>query len=223
MAKVIAMIPARLGSQRLKQKNLLEIGGVPMIVRQMRKIKSLGCFDEVWVNSEAEVFGDLARAEGVPFHKRPDALGGSDVTSEHFVEEFLSQHPCDYLVQVHSIAPLLKVSAIEDFTQELAKGDYETLLSGVNEQIQCLYGGKPINFSLDLMDATQELQPVQRVSWSLTGWNAKTYRERFAARQCATFHGRLGFFPLSRTCGMVVKTEEDYKIVKVLAEAGYGQ
>lgn len=223
MAKVIAMIPARLGSQRLKQKNLLEIDGIPLIVRQMRKVRSLSCFDEVWVNSESEVFGDLAQVEGVPFHKRPEELGGPDVTSEHFVEEFLSKHPCDFLVQVHSIAPLVTGEEIETFTSKLVNTSYNTLLSGVNEQIQCLYEDQPINFSMELMDATQELRPIQRISWTLTGWNAKSYREQFANKKCATFHGQIGFFPLSRMSGLVVKYEEDYQMVKALAEAGHGQ
>ena len=222
MTRVIAMIPARLGSQRLKQKNLLEIGGVPMIVRAMRKAAALSCFDEVWVNSESDVFGDLAEAEGIPFHKRPAELGGNEATSEHFVHEFLTVHPCDYLVQVHSIAPLVSSPEIVAFTEALLGGAHDTLLSGVNEQIQCMMAGKPLNFSFELMDATQILEPLQRISWSLTGWNAKSYVETFEKGGCATFHGRVGFFPLSRPAGMVVKVDEDYRIVKALAEAGFG-
>ncbi len=222
MTKVIAMIPARLGSQRLKKKNLLEIGGVPMIVRAMRKASRLACFDEVWVNSESDVFGDLARSEGISFHKRPEVLGNNESTSEQFVQEFLEKHPCDYLVQMHSIAPLLTGEEAEAFVEKLVTGDYNTLLSGVNEQIQCMMGGKPLNFSFSGMDATQELEPLQRISWTITGWKAATYTETFASGGCATFHGKVGFFPLTRPSGMVVKTDEDYRIVKALAEAGFG-
>lgn len=222
MSRVIAMIPARLGSQRLKQKNLLEILGVPMIVRAMRKAAALPCFDEVWVNSESDVFGDLARAEGIPFHKRPAELGGNETTSEHFVHEFLKAHPCDWLVQVHSIAPLLTSAEISAFVEQLTAGAHETLLSGVNEQIQCMMADRPLNFSFDLMDATQILEPIQRISWSITGWNAKSYVETFEKGGCATFHGRVGFFPLSKPSGMVVKVDEDYRVVKALADAGFG-
>lgn len=222
MSKVIAMIPARLGSQRLKQKNLLEIDGVPLIVRAMRKASAMACFDEVWVNSEADLIGDLARAEGVNFHKRPEHLGGNTSTSEEFVYEFLSAHPCDYLVQVHSIAPLLTRDEITRFVSQLTTAGHNTLLSGVPEQIQCMMGGKALNFSIDGMDATQELVSIDRISWSLTGWKSDSYRATVDAGGCATFHGDLGFFALSRPSGMVIKYEEDYQMVKALAAAGIG-
>lgn len=221
--RIIAMIPARLGSQRLKQKNLLEIDGEPIVVRAMRKAESMDCFDEVWANSEADAVGDLAHAAGIQFHKRPAELGSSTATSEDFVYEFLQKHPCDYLVQLHSIAPLLMRSEIAAFTDKLVTEDYGTLLSGVEEQIQCMMEDEPLNFSRDGMDATQELKPVQRISWSITGWNAASYIKTFEAGGCATFHGKMGFFGLTRPSGLVIKYEEDYKMAVAMAAAGLGE
>jgi CMP-N-acetylneuraminic acid synthetase len=223
MPKVIAMIPARLGSQRLKQKNLLEIDGEPLIVRAMNKAKAMDCFDEIWVNSEADVFGDLARANGVSFHKRPTHLGDKNATSEEFVNEFLEAHPCDYLVQLHSIAPLVTPDEIRRFVIHLTTTNSDTLLAGVHEQIQCMMGGKALNFSRDGMNATQELVPIDRISWSLTGWRAQTYLDTFKKGGCATFHGTLDFFGLSRASGIVIKYDEDYQMVKALAAAGFGK
>lgn len=220
--RTIAMIPARLGSQRLTQKNLLEIGGVPLYTRALRKVKDLPCFSEVWANSEADQIGALAAAEGVPFHKRPDHLGSSSATSEDFVYEFLKAHPCDYLVQIHSIAPLLTRNEIGAFTEELTTGGHDTLLSGVNEQIQCMMNDEPLNFSRTLMDATQELAPIQRISWSITGWRRESYLATFEQKGCATFHGKMGFFNLSRPSGLVIKYQEDYDMAKAMAAAGIG-
>lgn len=222
MGKVIAMIPARMGSKRLKVKNLLEIDGVPMIVRAMRKAMAMDCFDEVWVNSESDVFGDLAKAEGVSFHKRPDELSVDSATSEVFVHEFLKAHDCEYLIQVHSIAPLLHPDEISAFVTEMKTGKYDTLLSGVDEQIHCMMGCKELNFNFTDMGMTQALEPIQRLSWSLTGWKASSYVEEHEAGRCATFHGRIGFFPLSKLSGWVVKVDSDYQALKTLAEAGQG-
>src|SRR5262245_59163192 len=109
------MIPARMGSQRLKQKNLRELGGLPLITRAIRKCQQAGVFEEIWVNSEHLAFGDIARLEGVCFHHRPDELGNNVATSEQYVREFLEKHECAFVFQVHSIAPLLLPTEVRRF------------------------------------------------------------------------------------------------------------
>ena len=215
----IAMIPARMGSQRLKQKNLREINGVPLIAHAIRKAKAAGVFDEIWVNSEHPTFGEIAVQEGVFFHKRPEALASNSATSEDFVYEFLTCHPCEYLIQVHSIAPLLTADEVADFTGAMAKGEYDVLLSVVNEQIECAIDGRPINFSVDTKTNSQELTPVQRITWSITGWKVKTYLEAYNSGRCATYAGRVGYYPISRAAGHIIKTEEDLYLAQAYLSA----
>ena len=69
--KIIAMVPARLGSQRLKQKNLQIFQGNSLIAHAIKKIKQTEVFDEIWVNTESELIGKVAEEENVFFHKRP--------------------------------------------------------------------------------------------------------------------------------------------------------
>jgi len=220
---VIAMVPARLGSERLKKKNLLEINGVPLVLRALYKAKELHVFDEVWANSESSDIGRLVMDNGFSFHLRPESLGLGTATSEDFVYEFMLHHPCDYLVQIHSIAPLLTRHEISNFTHTLVSNGYDTLLSGVNEQIQCMMDGEPLNFSSKQMDPTQKLHPIQRISWSITGWRTSSYLQQYQEGKCATFHGNMGFYELSRASGLVIKYEEDYFMAKALAGAGIGE
>jgi len=49
---VLAMIPARMGSQRLPKKNLALLDGVPLINRAIWICRAAGCFDQIWVNFE---------------------------------------------------------------------------------------------------------------------------------------------------------------------------
>ncbi len=212
----IAMIPARMGSQRLKQKNLRELGGVPTLVRAIRKCQAANCFDEIWVNSEHDAFGEMATAEGVQFHKRPEALANNTATSEQFVNEFLLQHPCDRVFQVHSIAPLLTASQVGQFVAAMVHENVDTFLSCTHEQIECALDGEPINFSFTEKTNSQELRPVQRISWSITGWRRRTYLEAFAAGATATYAGTVGFHVLDRLAGHIIKTEEDLQIAEAL-------
>jgi CMP-N-acetylneuraminic acid synthetase len=205
-----------MGSQRLAHKNLRELGGVPLITRAIRRCVAAAIFDEVWVNSEHNGFESLAADEGVLFHKRPAELAGDQATSEDYVAEFFDQHECDYLFQVHSIAPLLTVSEIRSFARALVADGHDVGLSVVNYQLECLLDGSPVNFSFDAKTNSQDLAPVQRISWSITGWKRMTYLEAYRAGRCATYWGSVGVYGISELAGHVVKTEDDLRIVEAL-------
>ena len=49
--KICAMIPARIGSQRLKYKNLALINNKPMIYYAIKAAKKSQCFDKIFINS----------------------------------------------------------------------------------------------------------------------------------------------------------------------------
>ncbi|PZW43071.1 CMP-N-acetylneuraminic acid synthetase [Humitalea rosea] len=219
----IAMIPARMGSQRLKQKNLLPLQGVPLLAHAVRKCIAAGVFDEVWVNSEHDTFGEIAVAEGAKFHKRPAELANNVATSEQFVAEFLEKHPCDRLFQVHSIAPLLTVPEITRFVQEMVAGDYDVMLSVVDEPLEAFCRGEPVNFTLTEKTNSQDLPPVRRVTWSVTGWRSETYLGAAHAGQCATYAGKVGLSSLNRLAGHVIKTAEDLELAEALYPLVHGK
>jgi len=212
----IAMIPARMGSQRLAKKNLRELAGVPLITRAIRKCKAAACFDSIWVNSEHEAFAAIAAAEGVDFHHRPESLANNVATSEDFVREFLEAHPCEQVFQVHSIAPLLTAEEVRGFVAAMQVGDWDTLLSCTLEQIECALDGEPVNFTFDAKTNSQDLAPVQRISWSITGWRRETYLAAATSGHTATYSGRVGFHPVGRLAGHIIKTEEDLRIAEAL-------
>lgn len=210
----LAMIPARMGSQRLKQKNLREIDGVSLIARAIRRCREAACFDEIWVNSEHPAFGDIAKQEGVQFHRRPDELANNQATSEQYVYEFMKTHPCERVIQVHSIAPCLPSPRIAEFLAAMVTEDCDVMLSCVLEQIECAMDGEPLNFSFHSKTNSQELKPIQRITWSITGWRSSIYMAACEAGKTATYAGRVAFFPVSRIEGHVVKTEQDLRIAE---------
>ena len=52
MKKIFAMIPARIGSQRLKKKNLALINKKPLIEYVIDSAKKTKFFDEIYINSD---------------------------------------------------------------------------------------------------------------------------------------------------------------------------
>ena len=212
----IAMIPARMGSQRLKHKNLQNINGIPLIAHAIRKTKQSKVFDQIWVNSEDLAFEEIALSEGVSFHRRPEALGNNQATHEDYIAEFLSKHECDLLFQVHTIAPLLGSDEVAKFVVHMVEGDYDVLISVVEEQIECCFKNAPVNFSFEKKQNSQNLEPVQRITWSITGWKSRTFLKAIEIGKCAAYYGKIGFFPIDRFSGHIIKTQEDLDIANSL-------
>ncbi|KIC36432.1 acylneuraminate cytidylyltransferase family protein [Leisingera sp. ANG-M7] len=214
--KTIAMIPARMGSQRLKKKNLAPLAGQPLITHAVQKCQDSGCFDEIYINSENAEFGQFAVQYGIKFYQRPEELGNSIATSEQFVYDFLKNVECDLLVQVHSIAPLLSAAEVKSFAEAFIASDADVMLSCIEDRIEVAYQDQPVNFTFAEKTNSQDLEPTQRVTWSITGWRAKSYIEAVEAGGIGTYNGKIAFYPVDPISGHVIKTQQDLDIAEAL-------
>lgn len=75
--KTIAIIPARGGSKRLPNKNILSFGGMPLLAHSILYAKSnLEIIDEVFVSTDDEDIKKVAIEYGAKVIDRPKALSG---------------------------------------------------------------------------------------------------------------------------------------------------
>lgn len=72
----IAIIPARGGSKRLPRKNILELGGQPMLSYPIARAKESGLFDRIIVSTEDDEIAGLAKSSGAEVMDRSDELAG---------------------------------------------------------------------------------------------------------------------------------------------------
>ena len=57
--KIVAMIPARLGSKRVIKKNLRLLNGKPLISYITESAINSNAFDEIYINSESEIIDSI--------------------------------------------------------------------------------------------------------------------------------------------------------------------
>lgn len=89
--KNIAIIPARSGSKGLKDKNIKELAGKPLMAYTIEAALSSMQFDEVMVSTDSEIYAEIAKSYGahVPF-LRSAATSTDKATSWDTVEEVLN-------------------------------------------------------------------------------------------------------------------------------------
>lgn len=206
-----------MGSKRLPKKNLQEIDSVPLLARAIRKARESAAFSEIWVSSESDVLGQIATNEGAFFHRRREELASDNATSEDFVEDFLRAVDCEWVVQLHSIAPLITLTEIRDFVSFACSGEFDSVFSFTSTRLEAVYEGHPLNFSYDRKTNSQELEGVREISWSITAWRKETFLFALEKGECGTYSGRKGWFELSKLSGHVIKTALDLEIARMLS------
>lgn len=89
---VIAVIPARGGSQGLPGKNVARVGGVPLIQRAVSAARAAARVDEVVVTTDDPDIAAAARAAGAVIVDRPRELSGAEASSESALLHALEWH-----------------------------------------------------------------------------------------------------------------------------------
>ena len=100
------MIPARLGSQRVKCKNIRYLKDKPLIQYVIDAVKKLKIFDKIYINSEDEIFKNIATKNKINFYKRNIKLASNKATNDDFALDFIKNVKCDYLIQILPTAEL---------------------------------------------------------------------------------------------------------------------
>ena len=71
MPDILAIIPARAGSKRLPGKNMIDLGGRPLIAWTIEAAKKSGIFEHIFVSSDSGQIIKMAIPFGVGVHVRP--------------------------------------------------------------------------------------------------------------------------------------------------------
>ena len=146
MSRFIIEIPARMDSKRVKHKNLRLLNGKPMILYAIQAAKQ-SRVSEIYVNSESEVIGTLAKENGAKYYKRDQKLAKETVTSDVFNYDFIKNTKPDVLVMVNPVSPLVTGKDIDEVIDFYQEGNYDTVITVREERLQAFCEGKPINFN----------------------------------------------------------------------------
>lgn len=212
--KLIAMIPARLGSKRIPKKNIRYLGSKPLIQYPIDLIKNEKAFESVWVNTENEELGRVGERLGAVFHRRPLELATDTATNRDFTYEFMQKHECDYVVMINTTSPLLRQETVGRFVEFVNGNDYDTIVSVVSEKEETFYKGKPLNFSLEKKVNSQMLEATQKIVWALTAWKRDSFMSLQEQGINPVFGGKLGIFEVPKDEACDLDTEEDWKIAE---------
>ncbi|WP_428651199.1 cytidylyltransferase domain-containing protein [Roseibium sp.] len=87
--RIIAMVPARAGSEGLRDKNIRPLAGVPLIAHSIRPALECTGISQTYINSDSSKYLEIGETAGARPYRRPDDLGQSQTTMQAVVSEFI--------------------------------------------------------------------------------------------------------------------------------------
>lgn len=210
--KTVALIPIKLNSQRLPHKNILPIAGHPLCWHICNTLNQIKEINEVYVYCS-----DPAVREYIPtetrFLQRPMWLDGDSVKGFDIYREFMKTVDADVYVLAHTTSPFIKRSSCQNALNHILSGENDSAFSAERIQTFAWYKGKPINYDLNDVPRTQDMEPI----WVETSAFFMFRKEIFSV-----YNRRIGFNPYIQEVSGIeavdIDEPKDYEVACKLAE-----
>ncbi len=162
---IVALLPIKANSQRVKGKNFRLIGGQPLYKWILDTLLSISDIDSVVINTDArDMFSKSGLAEDgrVRFRDRKPHLCGDDVSMNLILKDDMADESADIYLMTHATNPLLGAGTIRSAIDTFKSfgTDYDSLFS-VNRFQTRFYtkNGNPVNHDPRSLLQTQDLEP----------------------------------------------------------------
>lgn len=165
MKKIVALVPMRHHSQRVKGKNYRELAGQPLYHHILKTLESCGRISEIVVDTDSPVIieGIREKFQGVKILDRPEHLRAEETSMNEVLLHDTSQVGADFYLQTHSTSPLLTEATISSAIKTMLENypAYDSLFSVTRRQTRYWDQlGRAINHNPAILLQTQDLPPV---------------------------------------------------------------
>ena len=214
--KIIAVILARGGSKEIPRKNVLPVGGIPLVARSILAVKNAPGISGVYVSTDDEEIAAVAREYGAEVVIRPAELASDTASSEGALLHFAEVVPADAYVFIQCTSPF---TTTEDFTHGIElfnQPKIDSVLAVTEDHGSFLCGGftwdedgKSVNYDYMHRPRRQDMK--------------KTYRENGAfyimsrtglLEHKNRLHGRVGLAHVSRLRSFEIDEPEDMSLAE---------
>jgi len=217
LGKIVAHIPARAGSKRVKAKNLRILCGKPLLAYAIECAKASSEFEEIYVNSDSDEMLALAETLNVKGYKRTRQLASDTATGDEFTADFIESTSPDTLVMISPVCPLVMGSDVSAAIKAFRNSDCDTLITCTKTQMQTFCDKAPVNIDLDApLAPTQNIPSVEILNWAVTIWDAQRFMIHFNETGSAYIGRERLLFPMDPVRGLKISNEPDFTMAECI-------
>ena len=115
--KIIAIVPVRKGSKRIKNKNFKKFAKSNLLEIKLKSLKKVNLINQIVVSTDSPIAIRIAKKFKVSYHIREKYFASSKCTNSEFFENLAESIEGDFLMYTPCTAPLLGTAIGFAFTQ----------------------------------------------------------------------------------------------------------
>ncbi len=218
MPKINAFIGCRLGSTRVKCKNLLLIDNKPLFTYLTNSALNSLRINNLYLNTDSNHIINIAQGlygNKLNYYLRPSHLGSSKAKLDDFVFDFMMNFPSDISIFFNPCCIFLKDETIDNAIDYFIKNNLDSLCASRIAQTLCFLNNKPLNFSFnESQPRTQDLNPIHCQTCAFFIWKTKTFIDSYKKNSSGNFCGKFESYGLSTLESIDIDTEDDFLIAE---------
>jgi YrbI family 3-deoxy-D-manno-octulosonate 8-phosphate phosphatase len=157
--KVVAFVPIKFRSQRLENKNILPLGKFPLCWYIFETLKQVKNIDEIYVYcSDDRIVKYIPN--NIKFLKRPDELDSNETKGLDIYTNFINTIEADVYVLAHATSPFIRSFSVQKGLDSILNHGHDSAFSVQKMQTYGWYQNKPLNYELENVVRTQDLDSV---------------------------------------------------------------
>lgn len=153
-----AFVCIRLNNERLKGKNLLELGGKPLYYWIFSELKKIHQIDKIYLYSSTLVeFDELPH--GILWQKR-DEYYDNNVACGELLRSFCSNVVSDFYLLAHATSPFTQAPTLQSMIETFSDSSlYDSAFTGSYLNSFIWQDKQPVNFDPKNIKRTQDMSP----------------------------------------------------------------
>jgi len=204
-------------SERIKGKNFIDLGGRPLWKHLVYELEG----EDVYIDTDSpQIIEECKNLSWVTAYPRKQdfieyenndksCLSPVLMMINNFIDTYVKDDK-EIIVTPHVTSPFLKKETIENASTKLQEG-YDSVHSVTSHQEFSYYQGKPINFDLDVVQKTQDLEPIVMSNGAFFIFTKKIFKEN---------NNRIGkkpyFYVLPPIEDVEIDNNNDLKLAKII-------
>jgi len=223
---VLCIIPARAGSKRLPNKNIMLLNGKPLIAYPIEVALKSKCFDDVIVSTDSEKIANLAKDYGanIPFMRPKKLATAKSPVADTLVwtinkYEKMYNKIIDILVMLQTTTPTTTIEDIKDCLNLILKKNYDSAITVFKVNDRPEWCGIIKNKKFQKYFTAKQIKEMAKKDWYMPSGGVYAVKSKVFLKYKTFFTNNCGYVLIPPERNTDIDTIMDFKFADYLLSA----